>query len=194
MFTGIIRDIGVVKEARRSALEVSTSLPCEISDSVAVNGACLTVSKKTRGGRKARVLRFDVSSETLRRTNLGSLRPGAAVNLEPALRAGEELGGHLVGGHVDAQGEILALEALPGGFKRLRVRLPPALAGLVALKGSIAVDGVSLTPTAVSRSSFETVLVPHTLKATNLSRRRAGESVNLEADLIARYVQAAIKP
>jgi riboflavin synthase len=189
MFTGIISRVGRVQAADSHRLKIRASLPkARPGDSVSVNGACLTVTAPLRGG----VLNFDVSEETWRLTNLRDLRPGGRVNLEPALRVGSALGGHFVSGHVDANGEILAMEPLPGGFRRLRVSLPSAMRSLVALKGSIAIDGISLTVTAVGRNYFETVLVPHTLKGTNLGARRKGESVNLEADLLARYVSAAL--
>ncbi len=188
MFTGLIQELGRVKDLKRTSLEVLSQLRCEPGDSVAVNGACLTVVPNRTPG----VLRFDVSHETWRLTNLGALEPGSPINLEPALRAGEALGGHMVSGHVDARGAVLLVKELPGGFVRLRVERPAALRGLMALKGSVAVDGVSLTVTALSAKWFETVLVPHTLARTNLGGRRPGDVVNLEADLIARYVRAAL--
>lgn len=188
MFTGIIQAVGTVASKGRTALSIRADLRARPGDSVAVNGACLTVTKPPKGG----LFDFDVSDETWRLTNLGELSPGTPVNLEPALKAGDALGGHLVSGHVDARGAILELEELKDGFARLRVELPAALKGLVALKGSVAVDGISLTVTRVSARWFETVLVPHTLANTNLGRRKAGDVVNLEADLIARYVRAAL--
>lgn len=189
MFTGIIQNIGIVRRIKRQVLEVSTGLQCKIGDSVAVNGACLTVTAPLSRGRLA----FDLSAETLSLTNLGALKAGMAVNLEAALRAGEPLGGHLVSGHVDGRAKLLASRTLPGSFRRLRVAQPQALRGLVALKGSVAVDGVSLTITGVGPGWFETVLVPHTLDHTNLARRKVGELLNLEADLIARYVRSSLK-
>lgn len=189
MFTGIIRQIGLVEAVKGRALKVRARLPrAKAGDSVAVNGACLTVTKLGAGS-----LSFDVSEETRRLTNLSLLRPGMRVNLEPALRLGDVLDGHMVSGHVDARAAILLREELPGGFTRVRVALPPALRGLAALKGSIAVDGVSLTLTACGRDYFETVLVPHTLQNTTLGGKKKGDAVNLEADLIARYVSAALK-
>lgn len=188
MFTGIIQAVGTVASRGRAGLSIKAPLSARPGDSVAVNGACLTVTSPPKGGR----LHFDVSDETWRLTNLGDLSAGAPVNLEPALKAGDALGGHMVSGHVDARGRILELEPLEGGFARLRVELPAALKGLVALKGSVAIDGISLTVTRVGPKWFETVLVPHTLARTNLGRRKAGQIVNLEADLIARYVRAAL--
>jgi riboflavin synthase alpha subunit len=188
MFTGIIQTVGTVASRGRAGLTIKAPLRARPGDSVAVNGACLTVTRPPKGG----ALTFDVSDETWRLTNLGELSAGEAVNLEPALRAGDALGGHLVSGHVDARARLLQLESLPGGFARLRVELPAALKGLVALKGSVAIDGISLTVTRVASKWLETVLVPHTLAHTNLGRREAGHTVNLEADLIARYVRAAL--
>ena len=185
MFTGIIQAVGTVHARGRTGLAVKTPLRARPGDSVAINGACLTITRPPKSG----TLSFDVSNETLRLTNLGSLAPGDPVNVEPALKAGDALGGHMVSGHVDARGAVLEHETLPEGFTRLRVQLPPALNGLVALKGSVAIDGVSLTVTKVAPKWFETVLVPHTLSHTNLSARKAGDVVNLEADLIARYGQ-----
>lgn len=173
-----------------NTLELRADLPSRLGDSVAVNGVCLTVARRAgRGG--TRRLGFDASGETLRLSTLGSLRAGDAVNIEPALRAGDPLGGHLVTGHVDGRGKVILRKNLEGGCLRLRVSLPPALDGLVALKGSIAVDGVSLTVTAVGPRWFETVLVPHTLKKTTLGALRVGAAVNLEADPLARYCRAA---
>jgi riboflavin synthase alpha subunit len=188
MFTGIIQTKGRVASKNGSKLRVSARLHAKPGDSVAVNGTCLTVTAPISRG----ALSFDVSDETWQRTSLGDLKPGESVNLEPALKAGDALGGHMVSGHVDARGKILAIESLPEGFARLRVELPPVLRGLVAVKGSVAVDGISLTVTKVGRNWFEAALVPHTLRHTNLCARRPGQRVNLEADLIARYVQAAL--
>ncbi|MBI3551707.1 MAG: riboflavin synthase [Elusimicrobia bacterium] len=188
MFTGIIQRTGTVARKNESRLLVRARLSAKPGDSVAVNGACLTVTAP----RSRAALCFDVHEETWGRTNLGALKPGDLVNLEPALRAGEPLGGHLVSGHIDAPARIIKLSRLSGGFARLRVELPAALKNLVAVKGSIAVDGISLTVTRVVRGWFEAALVPHTLASTNLARRRPGESVNLEADLIARYVARSL--
>lgn len=188
MFTGIIQAVGTVASRGRTALSVKAAMRARPGDSVAINGACLTITKPPKNG----LLSFEVSDETWRLTNLGALAVGEPVNVEPALKAGDALGGHMVSGHVDARGKILELEALPNGFWRLRVELPAALKGLVALKGSVAIDGISLTVTKVTPKWLETVLVPHTLTHTNLSRRKPGQVVNLEADLIARYVRAAL--
>lgn len=188
MFTGIVRGIGVVKKKAGHHLEIQTPLRCSLGESVAVNGACLTV-KNSRAG----TLGFDVSAETLRLTNLSSSQQGDRVNVEPALRLGEELGGHLMSGHVDGQDQVLAVRPMSNNFVRMKLALPKHLRGLAALKGSISVDGVSLTIAALNKSSFEVELVPHTLKNTTLGERRPGDLVNLEADTVARYVQAALE-
>jgi riboflavin synthase alpha subunit len=180
MFTGIINHLGTVKKRTASTLTLTAPLKPKKGASVAVNGVCLTA---TSG------LVFDVGPDTWKRTNLGSLKPGDRVNVEPSLRVGDELGGHFVSGHVDATGEILSLEPWGEGFYRLRVELPKTLKGLVAVKGSIAIDGISLTVTAVSKDAFEIMIVPHTLRHTNLGKRTPGDRVNLEADPLARYAR-----
>lgn len=189
MFTGIVRELGRVAANSGGRLRVDGRLGrLPRGASVAVNGVCLTVVRQTRAA-----VEFEMSEETLRRTNLGKLKPRDPVNLEPALRACDPIGGHWVSGHVDAPARVLAVEEQPGGFRRVRVSLPPALARLVAEKGSIAVDGTSLTVTAVGRNWFETVLVPHTLERTTLGERRPGDWVNLEADLLARYLDRLLE-
>lgn len=187
MFTGIINHLGTVTKRTATTLEVAAKLPKpRLGASIAINGTCLTVVKTSNGKHS-----FDVGPDTWARTNLGSLKTGQKVNVEPALRHGDELGGHFVTGHVDASAEIISLEAWGEGFWRLRVELPSLLRGLVATKGSIAIDGISLTVTAVEREYLEVMLVPHTLQNTNLGRRTAREKVNLEADPLARYAMAA---
>ncbi|UPT75109.1 MAG: riboflavin synthase [Elusimicrobiota bacterium] len=183
MFTGIINHLGKVTKRTATTLEISAKIPKpKLGASIAVNGVCLTAT----GG-----LKFDVGPETWKRTSLGSLKPGAVVNVEPSLRLGDEIGGHFVSGHVDAAAKVLALEPWGEAFYRLRLELPAALRGLVAVKGSVAVDGISLTVTAVAKDHLEIMLVPHTLRNTNLGKRAAGDRVNLEADPLARYAMAA---
>ena len=187
MFTGIINHLGKIEKRTANGLVIGAKIAKpKLGASIAVNGVCLTVVK-TKNGKHS----FDVGPDTWARTNLGSLRTGQAVNIEPALRHGDELGGHFVTGHVDAAAEIISLEPWGEGFWRLRVELPKVLHGLVAVKGSIAIDGISLTVTAVGRNHVEVMLVPHTLQNTNLGRRAAREKVNLEADPLARYAMAA---
>lgn len=155
-------------------------------ESVAVNGACLTVTQPASEGFNA-----DVSPETFRRTTLGSLGARVRVNLERALRLGDRIGGHLVLGHVDAAVRIVELRRA-GGFVVMRCELPAELATEVAEKGSVAVDGVSLTVAALSPGWFEVALIPSTLASTTLGERRRGDRVNLETDVLAKYVRRAL--
>lgn len=188
MFTGIVEKRGVVVSRKGRELKVRAGLGrVPRGASVAVNGTCLTVV-----GRPGPVLAFDVSPETDRLTNLRSLRAGDPVNLERPLRLGAEIGGHMVSGHVDGTARLLEMEALTRGFARLRVALPKSLAAFVALKGSVTVDGVSLTVSRVGRGWFECQLIPETLQRTTLGVRRPGDLLNLEADLIARHVVRAM--
>jgi riboflavin synthase len=188
MFTGIVTHLGVVEsivDGSGRTLEIVPLAPMEgltVGASVAHSGICLTLVELTERG-----WRVDASAETLARTTLGGWQRGERINLERSLRLGDELGGHLVFGHVDGVAEILAIEDQPGGH-RMVFSLPPNLAPLVAVKGSIAVDGVSLTVTEVASDRFATVIVPHTWSVTTLHERRPGDRVNLEADMLARYV------
>ena len=190
MFTGLISDVGVVERLdpraggaritiRPGTLPVDELVPGE---SVAVNGACLTVVERG-GGRMS----FDAVPETLARTTLGSWKSGTRVNLERALRLSDRLGGHLVQGHVDAVGKVVARIA-EGQGARLTVWMPAAIAPLVAEKGSVAIDGVSLTVASAGRDRFEVALIPETLSRTVLGDAAAGTTVNLEADVVARHV------
>lgn len=189
MFTGIVQAVGTIEAVAPLAKGVRLTIDAgeldlndvALGDSICVQGCCLTVV--ARGGRK---LGFDVSRETLDCT-VGLDRSGG-VNLEKSLALGDKLGGHLVTGHVDGLGEVLVFEDT-GESKRLRLRVPPGLARFVARKGSICVDGVSLTVNRVADDDFEVNLIPHTLAVTTLSRLEAGARVNLEIDLIARYVE-----
>jgi riboflavin synthase len=149
---------------------------------VAHSGICLTLVAKGKGAHTVQA-----SPETLARTTLGSWRPGTQVNLERSLRLGDELGGHLVFGHVDAVGEIMSIGPA-GDYRRVEIGLPPELAPLVAVKGSIAVDGISLTVNEAGRDRFAVTIIPHTWAHTTLGDRRPGDPVNLEADMLARYV------
>lgn len=189
MFTGIVEAVGRVvalephgekARLRVEAPRVADGAP--LGASIAVNGACLTVVEAT-----ATEVVFEVVRETLDRTSLGALRPGARVNLERALRADGRLDGHIVQGHVDGTGRVRALER-HGDDVRLAVDCPPDLARQLVPKGSIAVDGVSLTLVGVSETGFDVALIPHTLAETNLGDRRPGDRVNLEADVLGKYV------
>ena len=191
MFTGLIEDvgkIGVLRIAKTSAvLEVKTKLPLRampLGASVAVNGACLTVVKKTKD-----VFTVDVSPETLQRTNLQSLASGNLVNLEQPMRFQDRLGGHLVTGHVDGIGTVTAIKP-EGGFTVFRFRVPAIISSLLVAKGSVAVDGISLTVNDCRRDGFSVAIIPFTLQHTNLRVRRVGDKVNLETDLIGKYIQS----
>ncbi|OFZ67307.1 MAG: riboflavin synthase subunit alpha [Betaproteobacteria bacterium RBG_16_56_24] len=190
MFSGIIADIGSIKQATdrdggvrlvisAKALDLSD---VQIGDSIAVNGVCLTVIEHTNDA-----FTVDVSRETLDCT-VGLDAQGAPVNLEKALRLADRLGGHLVSGHVDGVGEVVTFTDLGESWK-LVIRAPHVLAKYIAIKGSITVNGVSLTINRVSVDEFSVNLIPHTLVMTNLKNLRAGSRVNLEVDLIARYVE-----
>jgi riboflavin synthase len=168
-----------------TALEVG-KLP--LGASIAVNGVCLTVV-----GRKARRFEADVGPETLRITTFGKLRAGDRVHLERPLRMGDPLGGHLVAGHVDGVGKIEARRK-HGDALYLRITAPDELAPFLAVKGSVTVDGVSLTVNEVDGASFAVMLIPHTLAATCLGERKTGDRVNIEADLIAKHVARLVKP
>jgi riboflavin synthase alpha subunit len=190
MFTGIVRELGRVAKAERNGggLELRIEAP-EIAptvhpgDSVAVAGVCLTVTAVTGD-----VLEFDAVPETLARTNLPTLQPGAEINLEPALRAGEPLGGHFVQGHVDGTARVEALEA-EGEGARLRLGLRPELLRYCVEKGSLAVDGVSLTIAALRDDGVEIALVPFTLEHTTLAAAEPGDELNVEVDLLAKYAE-----
>jgi len=190
MFTGIVRERGRVVGAERNGgglrlrIEAAqTAGQAAPGDSVAVAGCCLTVAATADGA-----LEFDAVPETLARTTLGGLGAGAEVNLEPALRAGEPLGGHFVQGHVDGRGRVAALEA-DGEGARLRVELAPELLRYCVEKGSVALDGVSLTIAALTADAVEIALVPFTLEHTTLAALRPGDEVNVEVDLLAKYAE-----
>ncbi len=188
MFTGIISDKGVLRAVAGAAdkrLVIATAYDVEsiaLGASVACSGVCLTVVDS--GGDW---LAFDVSAETLSATTLGGWRVGAGVNLERPLTLGDELGGHMVLGHVDDVATVEASEAV-GDCKRLSVAAPEALAGFIAAKGSVTLDGVSLTVNRVDDVVFEVNIIPHTLSVTTLGQLSAGQRVNLEIDVLARYV------
>lgn len=189
MFTGLVQGTGVVRGAEwhggdlRLVVEAAVLAAPALGDSIAVNGVCLTVVAM-EGAR----LSFDLSRETLERSTLGALRERDVVNLESALRVGDALGGHLVSGHVDGIAAVAAIEP-DARAHRWRFTLPPELSRFVAEKGSICLDGVSLTVNGVDADGFDVALIPHTLGATNLADRKPGERVNLEADVLGKYVQ-----
>jgi riboflavin synthase len=190
MFTGLVEESGEVigLEAQQGGGRLRLRAPklgpaARLGDSIAVNGCCLTVSERTED-----VLVFDLLAETLRLTNLGTLQPGELVNLEPALAAGGRLGGHFVQGHIDGTAQVLAFEP-HGNDHRLEISLPPGSAQYVVYKGSIAVNGISLTVAEVKPESFVLWIIPHTLAMTNLGGCAAGSVVNLEFDLLAKYLE-----
>jgi riboflavin synthase len=190
VFTGIVREVGVVASVDGGAdgvrLEVEapvTAGSAAVGDSVSVDGCCLT-AVGVHDGRIA----FDAVPETLARTSLGRLAAGRRVNVEPALRAGEPLGGHYVQGHVDGVGAVRAAEA-EGDGRRVWFDVPAEVLRYVVEKGSIAVDGTSLTVAALDDEGFAVALVPHTLSATTLGELRPGDAVNVETDVLAKYVE-----
>jgi len=190
VFTGIVRELGRVKSlnggpsgVRLLVTAPTTAAAISVGDSVAVNGVCLTATAVENGS-----LAFDAVSETLRRTSLARLGKGAAVNVEPALRAGEPLGGHIVQGHVDGLGRVRSVEPEGEGV-RLILDAPPELLRYLVEKGSVTVEGVSLTVARLGTESFEIALVPHTLSATTLGLLASGDEVNLEVDVLAKYVE-----
>jgi riboflavin synthase len=185
MFTGIVVERGeVVQPPPRLVLRApATASDAALGDSVAIDGCCLTVVAIDGDA-----LSFDAVPETLRRTTLGGLRPGAAVNLEPALRAGDRMGGHIVQGHVDGVGSLASAEP-EGEAVNMTFRAPEAVLRYVIEKGSIGVNGVSLTVTAFDGETFSVSVIPHTLSVTNLGRLGPGDAVNLEADLFGKYVE-----
>jgi riboflavin synthase len=195
MFTGIVEEVGTVREVERRGdvlrLAVATRVAREGSElgaSVAVNGVCLTVVATRPDG-----LGFEIGPETLTRTTLGRLVPGDVVNLERPLRFGSALGGHLVLGHVDGIGTVEAVTRVES-TARVRIELPgPALAPLLVPQGSVAVDGVSLTVAALEKGAFEVMVIPHTLAVTTFGRLARGQTVNLEMDVIGKYLQRSLE-
>ncbi len=191
MFTGLIEAMGRVRAVEKRQGDVRLWIASDtlaladvrLGDSIAVNGVCLTVVAID-----AQSCAFDVSNETLACTTLDDWNSGQAVNLEKALRLGDRLGGHLVTGHVDGVGKVLAIEADARSL-RWRFSLPPALARFVAAKGSVAVDGVSLTVNSVDAESFSVNLIPHTMAQTVFGATAVGAAVNIEIDLMARYAE-----
>jgi riboflavin synthase len=191
MFTGIVEELGTVREIREARLAVgcrTVTADSEVGSSVAVNGVCLTVVE-----RSDERLAFDLSEETLRRTALSRLRDGDGVNLERPLRLVGRLAGHLVQGHVDGVGEIESVAPDAEGGVWLTVRTPSELRRFVVEKGSVCVDGVSLTVAALDTTAFSVALIPHTLGVTTLGSARSGDLVNLEVDVIAKYVDALVR-
>jgi riboflavin synthase len=198
MFTGIISDVGEVIEmtpnGERNRLTIASAYPAksiDIGASIANAGACLTVvGVEPRGAGSA--IAYDVGAETLAVTTLGQWRAGGRVNLERALKVGDELGGHMVSGHIDGIAEILARRDFDG-MAHFTFCAPKDLSKFIAVKGSVALEGTSLTVNAVDGDRFEVLLIPHTLKVTTWGERKAGERVNIEVDQMARYASRLIK-
>lgn len=187
MFTGLVQAIGRVESLQGERLVISPESTLgddliQLGESIAINGCCLTVVAQERG------LAFDLSTETLRRTNLGALQAGARVNLERAMRLGDRLGGHVVQGHVDAVATLESIETLPDSW-RLVVRPPVEGARYLIDKGSVTLDGISLTVVRPDRETFEVHIIPHTWEHTNLKERKVGDVLNLEYDVLAKHVE-----
>jgi len=194
MFTGLVEALGTVRqllpvEAGRELVIAAPGLAGEtvLGESVAINGTCLTVVQ-----RDAETFRFQVGPETLSRTNLGQMQPGDRVNLERSLRLGDRLGGHMVQGHIDGIGRI-SQRLADGAWVTLWFRCAAELTAQMVPKGSIAVDGISLTLVEVTREEFSVALIPHTLSVTTLGFKGCGDTVNLETDLLAKYVAKAVQ-
>jgi riboflavin synthase len=195
VFTGIIEELGEVAAIETLAAGARLNVRCRTvmdgtreGDSIAVNGVCLTAVDPRADGFSA-----DVAPETLRRSNLGDLRPGSRINLERPLSAGGRLGGHIVQGHVDATGEFLALDDLGAGNWWLRVRYPDDLDPFLVFKGSVAIDGISLTVAELAAGVLSVTIIPHTFRNTTLGGYRPGARVNLECDILAKHVEKLIR-
>jgi riboflavin synthase len=194
MFTGLVQDIGSVESvdsgAEGSRLRIATRLGAEIGlgDSIAVNGVCLTATEADAAG-----FATEAMNQTLEVTVIGALAPGAAVNLELATRADERLGGHIVQGHADGSGKVVGITE-DGFARRVRVELPGELLRYVVDKGSVALNGVSLTVAALGPDWVEVSLIPETLERTNLGSASVGDPLNVEVDVIAKYVERLLSP
>ena len=195
MFTGIVEDRGTVVRVDRQGqgIRLSVKVPTGLTeivlgDSINVNGACLTVVEK-----KGETLAVDVSSETLQRTTFRDLHEGEEVNLERAVRPMDRLGGHIVTGHIDGIGTIVEMKR-EGDFSRIRIRAPQSVMRYVVEKGSIAIDGVSLTVNECEGEEIQLTLIPFTLQKTTLLKKRVGDRLNLEADIIGKYVEKLLGP
>lgn len=189
MFTGLVRELSAIRAFTRSGnvyrLEVVSAIIAKdavVGDSVSVNGVCLTLTEK-----KQDALTFDIMEETIRRTALASLKSGDKVNLEDSLKIGGPLGGHFVLGHVDCVGKIKNVEKARGEYI-IEIEFPVEFSRLVVGKGSVALDGISLTVGEAGGGNFKVYIIPHTLKITNLGLRRAGDKVNIEFDIIGKYL------
>lgn len=197
MFTGIVEEAGVIEKIKPTARSIEMTVRAnvcgkgvKVGDSVAVNGCCLTAVKITPRG-KSRLIQFDLLQESWKRTNFQFGKVGSLVNLERSLRANGELGGHFVTGHVDGLGKIIKWERA-GKDHVLDIAAPPEVMKYLVFKGSVAVDGISLTVASVQKKSFRIWIIPHTYEVTALQERKVGDAVNLEADLLGKYVERFI--
>lgn len=195
MFTGLIEDVGTVVSSQRigsaACLTVTTSLPCSeinIGDSVAVNGVCLTVTQTS-----GKQLSFDVSPESLSCTTMGLLHSSDNVNLERALRLGDRLGGHIVSGHIDCIARLIGIQEISGN-RVLTFSLSEEYGRYLISKGSVTIDGISLTVNSVATDRFSVNIIPHTGKATTITNLAVNDSVNIETDIIGKYVERLTKP
>lgn len=195
MFTGIVEELGTIRAVRRGAASAVLSIGAsevlsdlKIGDSVAVNGVCLTVTSLDDGGFTA-----DVMHETLGRSSLGALIPGSRVNLERAMPANGRFGGHIVSGHIDGTGKVASVRPDDNALW-YTIYAAPELLRYIVEKGSITIDGISLTVAAVDETSFSVSLIPHTAAVTTLGKKRAGDTVNLETDIIGKYVEKLLRP
>jgi riboflavin synthase len=193
MFTGIVEELGTVRDlnadSRGGRLTVQSDLvysDCKIGDSISINGICLTVTDI-----KENALTFDISSETIKRADLGKVEPGDRLNLERSLRPDSRIGGHFVTGHIDCVGKILS-KITKNRFIDIEIEIPKPFAAYLTEKGSIAVDGISLTIVKISSNSFSAALIPHTISLTTLSHKKTGDSVNIEVDILSKYVERLI--
>ena len=196
MFTGLVEEVGTVARLEGSARGAKLTIRCKtvlegtrVGDSIATNGVCLTVT-----GRTADTFTADVMAESLRRSGLGALRPGAPVNLERAMPADGRFGGHIVSGHIDGTGTVRALEPEGDAAVWVTVAAGPAVLRYIVEKGSIAIDGISLTVAYVDETCFKVSIIPHTGAETTLLGRKPGDTVNLECDVVAKYVEKLLKP
>ncbi len=194
MFTGIITDTGIARKVERSGntIKLTVTTKYDTSDialgaSVACNGCCLTVVKKTPDS-----LEFDLSPETMEKTNYKNLKEGDAINLERSLKAGDELGGHMVTGHVDCLAKVIGVKESEGN-RQIKLKIPEQYKKYIATKGSATLNGVSLTVNNIENDVFEVNIIPHTLEQTNLNLLKPGSEVNFEIDVIARYLEKLIK-
>lgn len=190
MFTGLVESLATVRElrpdgpgVRLAVTDAAIAARSRVGDSIAVNGCCLTIVEVTGSD-----MSFEAGAETLSRTNLGRLKAGSAVNLEASLRLGDSLGGHLVAGHIDAVGRLVR-RSDEAQWSTMWFEVPRELTRQLASKGSVAVDGVSLTLVDVTDHSFSVALIPHTLSVTRLGKLQLGDEVNVETDLLAKYVE-----